>query len=170
VVEAVKESSADFGICLDSVDTADLQLLPYETDRLVVAVPPTHPLARYEKVAFADTLEFEFVGLAPESRMSSFLLGAAARQGRTMTYRMNVASFDVAGHIIAEGLAIGILPHDAVKHLQQKLGLVLVPLDEEWAQRRIILCMRDYDALSMPSRMLVDHLGARGLARAAARG
>jgi len=165
-VEAVKGAFSDVGICVDSIDTADLQLLPYETDNLVVVVSPTHPLANRSGVEFAETLDYEFVGLIPDARIHSLLLGAAARQGRTMTFRMHVASFEVASHVIADDLAIGIFPHDAVKYLQEKFCLSFVPLKEEWARRKIILCMRDYDALTTSARMLVNHLSECGERRA----
>ena len=87
--------------------------------------------------------------------------------GQQMAYRMHVASFEVIGRIVAEGLGIAITPRDAVKALDERLVLVLVPLDEPWAERHIVMCMRDYGSLPRPARWLVDHLRLRGQTRAA---
>lgn len=165
VVEAVCDATADIGVCLDSTDTAHLHLIPYASDRLVLVTNGTHPLARREEVDFEETLEFPFVGLKAESRMTSLLTGAAARLGRSINYRMHVATFEVAAHIIAEGLAVGVIPEGAIRSLQKVLALRAVAMRDDWSHRRMVLCMRDYHALSMPARRLTDHLHAAGRAR-----
>lgn len=165
VVEAVRDSVADLGICLSSADTADLHLMPYASDRLVLVVHPAHPLAREDPVAFEQTLEYPFVGLRADSRMTTLLSGAAARMGRAVNYRMHVATFDVAAHIIAENLAIGVIPEGAIRPLELRLALRTVALTDDWAQRRMVMCVRDYHALSRPTRALADHLHAAGRAR-----
>jgi len=165
VVEAVRRQDADVGVCLDTVDLVGLHVEHYAVDNLVVLTPPGHRLALRREVSLADTLAYEFVGLAPESRMSSFLSSMAARVGRPMSYRMHVASFELMGRIVAEGLAIAIAPEDAVRELQARLGLALVRLAEPWAVRRIVLCVLDATALAPAARQLVEHLRARGQAR-----
>lgn len=165
VVEAVRDSVADIGICLDSADTADLHLIPYASDRLMLVTHAVHPLAREPQVAFEQTLDHPFVGLRAGSRMAALLTGAAARIGRAVNYRMHVASFDVAAHIIAENLAIGVIPEGAIRPLEERLALRVVALTDDWARRRIVLCMRDYHALPTPARLLTDHLHAAGRSR-----
>lgn len=165
VVEAVRDSAADIGICLDVADAADLHLMPYASDQLLLVTHTAHPLARLERVSFEQTLDYAFVGLRPDSRMTALLTGAAARMGRSVNYRMHVATFEVAAHIIAENLAIGVIPEGAILPLQSRLALHTIPLADDWTRRRMVLCMRDYHALSRPARLLADHLHAAGRAR-----
>jgi DNA-binding transcriptional LysR family regulator len=165
VVHAVKEGAADMGICLDSTDLAELHLIPYASDRLMLVTHASHPLARQEHAQFEQVLDFPLVGLKAGSRMTSLLTGAAARMGRSLNYHMHVGTFEVAAHIISEDLAIGVIPEGAIRIHEQRLALCVIPLTDDWARRRMVLCMRDYHALSSPARSLADHLHAAGRSR-----
>jgi DNA-binding transcriptional LysR family regulator len=46
--------------------------------------------------------------------------------------------------------------------------IVLIPIDDAWAERSFAICFRDFAALPPPSRRLVDHLQARAAAVRAA--
>jgi DNA-binding transcriptional LysR family regulator len=165
VVAGVRESTADIGICWSVVDTTGLQVYPYETDQLMVVVHPAHPLARLKSMRLEDTLDYEFVGLQPESIMNVFLSGIAVRLGKALTYRINVTTFDAACRVIAANLAIGVIPSQIARGYEVSLGLKAVPLTEDWAHRQIIQCVRDYEALPVPARAFVDHLRERSEAR-----
>lgn len=165
VVAGVREGAADLGICWNIVDTTGLQTQPYESDRLMAVVPPGHPLAALKSVNFEQMLEYEFVGLQPESIMNSFLAGVAARAGRTLSYRINVTTFEATCRVIAARLAIGVIPSEIARPFEISLGIRCIPLANDWSRREIILCMRDYAALPVPARALVDHLRERGAAR-----
>ena len=165
VVAGVRESATDIGICWSLADTTGLQVMPYETDRLLIAVHPDHRLAKAKALRFEDTLDCEFVGLQPESMMNAFLSGLAARAGKRLTYRINVTTFEAACRVIAANLAIGVIPSEIARGFVTTLGLKTVPLTDDWAHRKIILCMRDYEALPVPARAFVDHLRDRSAAR-----
>jgi DNA-binding transcriptional LysR family regulator len=165
VVAGVRESLADIGICWNVVDTSGLQVLPYETDRLVIAVHPSHPLAMRRTLRFEETLAHEFVGLQPGSLMNAFLGGIAARAGRTLSYRINVTTFEAACRIVAANLAIGVIPLDVARLYEMSLGIRIIPLDEQWASREIVLCMRSHDTLPGPARAFVEHLRERSAGR-----
>ena len=85
----------------------------------------------------------------------------AARQGKTVSYRMTVSSFDAALKIVAAGLAIGIVPRQVCLSARSGSGLRLVSLSDEWRDRALSLCFRYHDALSAPARALVDYLAGR---------
>ena len=165
VVAGVREGAADVGICWGIVDTAGLKTLPYASDLLTVVVPPGHPLARRKSVRFEEMLDFEFVGLQPESLMNAFLGGVAARAGRTLAYRIHVTTFEAACRVIAARLAIGVIPSEIARPYETTLGIKVLPLEDDWARREIVVCMRDYDALPVPVRAFVDHLRERGASR-----
>jgi DNA-binding transcriptional LysR family regulator len=169
IAEAVRDGTAELGICLAAADMTDLEVVPYGSDRLVLVTHPVHPLADRAVVAFEDTLDHPFVALNPESGTTRLLAGLAARKGRLMDHRIYVSTFEAASHVIAENLAIGILAEDAVKSLAASLGLRVVPLSDEWARRDIVLCMRSRETLAPPASALLDHLTERRDARRASR-
>ncbi|HVL76759.1 MAG TPA: LysR substrate-binding domain-containing protein, partial [Noviherbaspirillum sp.] len=158
VLRTVEENSAAIGVCWDLADTRDLQVIPYKRDHLTAVVHPDHPLARRRKVSFEEILDYDLIGQAPESMMNLFLERMAAKQGRSVRNRMHVASFEAVYRIVRANLGMSIVPAEAIQPYQATLGLRVIPLSDSWAHRRFIVCMRDYDALPLPSRLFVDFL------------
>ena len=56
IVKAVREGSADLGVLWDASDLSGLTTLAYRSDRLCLAAPLAHVLARRKRVSFADAL------------------------------------------------------------------------------------------------------------------
>lgn len=115
IIEAVRDGSADIGICIPPGEFSDLELLPYASDRLAVLAHAAHPLARRDQVRFDETLGYDFVALKPESGTTLQLSALASRLGRPINHRVYVSTFEAAVHLIAENLAIGILAVDAIR-------------------------------------------------------
>jgi DNA-binding transcriptional LysR family regulator len=81
IVAAVTDGTADVGIVAGSVG---LETLPFRTDRFVLVVSPKHRLAGLDKVAFAETLDFNFVSLDRAIALQRFLAEKAERSGRRL--------------------------------------------------------------------------------------
>ncbi len=73
VARAVAEGLAEVGIAADHADFAGLEVLPFRSDRLVLVVPQGHALANRRRVAFAEALGSEFVGLTGDSALGEHL-------------------------------------------------------------------------------------------------
>src|ERR1700739_370268 len=63
IVAAVADCTADVGIVAGTVEVAGLEVLPFRVDRFVLVVAPDHSLSTARQIAFAQTLDFDFVGL-----------------------------------------------------------------------------------------------------------
>jgi DNA-binding transcriptional LysR family regulator len=94
LVRVIREGTASVGVCWDNVDFEGLQRRPYRSDRLALAVHPDHPMAARKSLRFEQTLDHEHVGLPPSSAVHTMLQRAAARAGRTVSYRVVVSNFD----------------------------------------------------------------------------
>ena len=164
LVRQVRAGMASVGICWDSIDLDGLQHLPYRRDRLAIAVHADHPLARKRTLRFEQTLDHEHVGLPPASAMHTMLTRAAARVGRTVSYRVVVSNFDAAFRVVAANLAISIVPIEVGGPYARQLGIHLVALSDAWAQRRFTICCQDLARLQPAARRLVDHLVRRAAA------
>ena len=86
---------------------------------------------------------------------------AAARVGRTMSYRVVVSSFDAALRVVAAGLGIGVIPRQVTRGFNEQRGIKLIPLTDAWAQRRFAVCFRDRSALAPAALRMAEHLAAR---------
>lgn len=165
VVRGVAEGATDIGICWDAVDTREVEVFPYRYDSIVAVLQYDHPLAGSAHLSFADLLDLDHVGVHPDSAMYTTLRRIAAQHGKTIKFRIHVSTFEAVCRMVRAGLGVAVAPREAVGiYSQAPAGdsLQLVPLTDEWADRRLIVCVRRYDALPVASRMLVDHLCARG--------
>jgi hypothetical protein len=62
---------------------------------------------------------------------------------------------------------VAILPRAGAAPHAAALGLQLLQLDGVWTQRRLLLAMRDREALSAPARAFVEMVERRSSAQAA---
>lgn len=160
LVRSVREGSAALGVCWDSADFSGLQTLPYRHDELALAVHVEHPLARYQSLAFADTLTHEHVGLPPATAVHQMLRRAAAQAGASPRYRVLVSNFDAALRVVAANLGVAVIPRQVVAGHAGLSSIKVVGLSDAWAQRRFALCFRA-DGLSAATQRMRDYLAAR---------
>lgn len=162
VVRAINEGIADIGVAAGSVRTEGLQVIPYRNDRLVVATATGHPLAARDDIHFADTLEYEYIGLYEGSVIHSFVHQAAGPMSKSLKTRIQVSNFDSVCRMIEANVGIGILPESAARRHAKSLDLKILRLNDDWATRNLIICVRDLDALPGFARELVELLVADG--------
>ncbi len=158
IVRAVVEGEADVGICHPPPQTGGLQARNYRQDRLVLVVPEGHPLAARTGIRFADTLDEDHVGLHGNSAVYLAMRRAAAAIGQGIRLRFRVTGLDAMCRMIDNRLGVGLMPDRAFALLQHMGRLRAVPLLDDWAARTLQVLARDFAALPVTARMLVDHL------------
>lgn len=170
VLRAVQEGAADLGICHVGPGHAgtELQSLPYRQDQLVLIAPHGHPLAQQASLPFADSLDWDHVGLHANSSIYRAMHEAAAQAGRSIRLRIRVTGLDAMCRMIHNGLGVGLMPRRAFE-LMHGAGqaLACVALTDAWATRRIDLVARDFSSLPLSARLLVGHLGGQASSAAA---
>ncbi|HVK33614.1 MAG TPA: LysR family transcriptional regulator [Burkholderiaceae bacterium] len=160
IVKSVREGTADLGVLWDLSDMGGLHTVPYRRDRLCLAAPLGHPLARRKRIAFTEALPHVNVAVAPGGMMDRLLQREAARLGQPLVKRIQVSSMDAAARIVAAGLGPAILPREAVQMHSASHHLALVPLTDAWAKRQFVICLRADGSTSAATRLLVEALRA----------
>lgn len=160
VVTAVAENRADIGIFADRTPASGLVTGPYRRDELVLIVPEVHPLAERSGVSFVETLEYDYVGLPTATSLASRLQEESARIQKSIRLRIQVRSFDAICRMVAATGGIGILPRIAAEPHARSMKLKLITLEDDWAQRWLLLGVRDADTLTVAARLLLAHLQA----------
>lgn len=169
IVRGVREGRADLGLLWDHIsDLAGLQVLPYRSDRLCVAMSPDHALARRSSLRYVDTLDQLSINVSPGGQMDQLLRRQAALAGRLPSHRMQVSSLDAACRLVCAGLGLAILPMEAVAPQAGAGRLALVPLAEAWAVRRFVVVAREGPLMSAVARRLAEHLTAAATSESAA--
>jgi flavin reductase (DIM6/NTAB) family NADH-FMN oxidoreductase RutF len=158
VVTAVEENACDIGLIVEGPKTGALQVIPYRDDRLVLTVPEGHALADKASVKFAETLDFDYVGLHTGSQINLQIQRVAAELDKAWHCRMQVHTYDALAAMVQAGLGIGMLPLKMAQLYAKALNIRVVELDEPWAARRHAIVIRSYDALQAAGKRLIDHL------------
>jgi len=157
IARALHTGATDIGIVIDGTPIEGLECMDYRQDRLVAVLPKGHPL-RGKRLAFAQLLDYDVVGMESSTALSQLLAARAAAEQKPMRVRAQVKSFDVVARMVQAGLGVAVLPEGAARSFAATMGLRLVPLSDGWALRRMWLCVKSYKALPAVARQLVDHL------------
>lgn len=160
VVQSVEQGRVDIGVCWDMTDTRRLQTMPYAVDHMVVVAHKGHELARRTRVSFVDTLPYERVMVDAASIGLHLQQRLAIAEGKALKTPVHVRTYETACHIVAANLGIAIVPRESMSSLLKVLDLKTIALTDDWAKRRLVLCMRDHAELSMPARLLVESLAS----------
>ncbi|AZE15240.1 Transcriptional regulator, LysR family [Pseudomonas chlororaphis subsp. aureofaciens] len=159
ITHALRQGAADLGIVSDAVDTQGLQTLAFRDDPLVLVLPAHHPLADGRAVSFSDSLHHDYVGLAAHSALAVYLEEQALHLGLRMPIRIRADGFDGVMRMVARGAGLAVVPRAAVERRGPDASLTVLPLMEAWAQRKLLLCARNFEQLPAYAKALLETLG-----------
>ncbi|VVP44114.1 HTH-type transcriptional regulator CynR [Pseudomonas fluorescens] len=158
ITHALRQGAADLGIVSDAVDTDDLQTRPFRDDPLVLIMPRDHPLADAGSVSFSDTMHHDYVGLNANSALAIYLEEQALHAGVRLLIRIRADGFDGVMRMVARGAGLAIVPLAAVERWPSETPFKCLALQEPWAQRKLLLCARDFAALPGYAKALLHAL------------
>ncbi len=167
-IEAVAENAADIGVFGGAVPRQGLRIIPYRTDRIVVLVDVSHPLAARRSVRFEDLADYVLIGPSKGSYLDSLVLRAAANLMRPLKMPIRVNGFETVSGMVEARLGVGLVPEGCARRYIAGGKLVAVEFNESWALRQWNICVRDEQSLPPPVKLLLKHLTReRGQAGAA---
>lgn len=160
IVRGIQEGTADIGISAGPIPGHGLEIINFSTDRLVLATALKHPLCGSQRITFAETLEYQHIGLHDGSTLQHFLDRIASESGRALKLRIQVRGFEAMCRMVEANVGIAILPESAALRHSQTMQLTLLELSEEWAIRERSIVVQKFDALPLYARELVDFICA----------
>ena len=158
IVRAVSEGKVDIGIVAGNVRTEGLEILPYVEDRLVLVTSNSHALAERDEIEFVEALGHDFVGMVEASAIHGFLAQAANDLHRSIKIRIQVGNFETACRMIEANVGLGVLPFSAASRHAKSMGIQIVEIKDEWAVRKLQICVRSVQALPVFARELIELL------------
>jgi len=158
IVGLIAEGVGDIGIVAGTVDAGGLTTYPFRSDRFVLVVARGHELAKRSRISFAETLDYNFVGIDRASAIQRFLANKASQAGRTLRLRVQLRSFDAVCRMVENHVGVGVVPQTTARWAAKTMAIQVVDLTDPWALRNLSICLRDYKALPPYARQLVDHL------------
>ena len=161
IARQVMDHQADVGVVVTGSRTGHLELLPYRSYRIGMVVRHDHPVAQVKNPMYVDVLEHDIVALENGSLMTRALLEQAALAGRTLNIRVQVRSFEAVCRLVQAGLGVGLLPAEPAIGLAAYMGLTVVPLGDDWAERHMNVCFSPGSLRGGPVTRLIEHLSQR---------
>lgn len=170
IIRSVSDGKSDLGIISGDPKTDNLQVIPFSTDKLVLATAANHPLSKSKDLMFADTLAFEHISLHDGSTLLDFLRQQFRRSGYDKHLRLQVRSFEAMCRLIEAGVGIGVVPESAANRHMATMDISLLNLCDSWAIRTRSVLVRDRETLPRTVSTLIDMLvassaGGKGLVR-----
>ena len=156
IVQALIEGRADLGIVADIADLTTLQTHQVAQDKLVVVANRSHRIGSRASVSFEEILDEPFVGLS-DAALETHLAERAARLGRQIHYRIRMRSIENVAMLVEAGAGIAILSQAWTKAFRHP-SLVILPLSESWATRRLHLCALSFNSLTPHAKLLAQQL------------
>ncbi|WP_294201368.1 LysR substrate-binding domain-containing protein [uncultured Sphingomonas sp.] len=157
VARNVSAGFVEIGVLSSAVAMDNLTTRPFAIDRLVFVATREHPLAGNGQVRFADLLGDSFIGMAGGA-LQDHIEDQASRLGTKMKMRVRLRSFQGICRMAGAGAGVGIIPESAAIRCQRSTQIAIIRLRDEWATRRLSLCVRDESDLAPPAKALFDHL------------
>ena len=167
IVRALSEGKTDIGIVAGNVRTEGLEVLPYREDRLVLVTARMHPLAQSGIVSFEQTLDFDHVGLHESSAIHAFVTHAAQALHKPLKIRIQAGNFEAVCRMVEANAGVGVLPESSARRHAKTMAINIVQLSDEWALRKLLICVRSMQLLPHFARELVDLLVADSAAATA---
>ena len=161
IVSCILAGVAQAGVVSDAVDPGPLRLDPVADDPLVLIVPPAHPLAEKEEVAFAAVLNEPLVALYQTSALQQHIEQHAAELGQALNVRVRMSHFAGLCEMVAHGTGGAILPRVIAERYRQRYSFAVIGLQDRWAQRRLCLKIRGQYNVNAH----IDDLRQQGIAR-----
>jgi len=158
IARGVHEGRADLGIGAGPMEPLGLQVIPFSTDRLVLVAGRSHRLARRKRIAFAEVLGEDFVGMHHGSTLQSFLEVQADSIGKMLKLRIQVRSFDAMCQFVGSGVGVAVMPESAAHRNLKPMKLVQVELTDSWRVRDRYILARDAEELPAYALDLIERI------------
>ncbi|WP_353940154.1 LysR substrate-binding domain-containing protein [Streptomyces sp. HUAS MG91] len=122
LVEKVRTGAVDLALIGAATNTPDgLDALTIISERLVVAVPAGHPLAKQRRVTLRDLVAHPIVCMPPGTGLRTALDQACAAQGLHPSIALQASAADAIADLAARGLAVAVLSDSMAAHHHDRL-------------------------------------------------
>jgi DNA-binding transcriptional LysR family regulator len=157
----VGQGAVDIGIYHADRPAPGVSSFPFRRDRVGLVVPRGHPLAGRRSVHLEEALDYDLLGYFPRHSLDQFLDYVGQTVSRPPKVKLQVSNFEARCRMIREGLGIGVVPEGIAGNYLDGMGLVLLALKDDWAERHFFMCVRDASSMSPLMADLIEALRPR---------
>jgi DNA-binding transcriptional LysR family regulator len=166
VYSACLDGDVDFGIVAVPTRRPGLEIVPLGHDELVIAAPPSHPIARRARCSLAALDGQPFIGFDRDIPTRRLIDGLLRRHRVRVSYTMELDNIETIKRSVEAGLGLSLLPAPTLVAEVRARTLVARPPSEGPFRRPIGVIYRRARELSGAGRaflaLLTSELGSLG--------
>lgn len=164
IVLSVADGEADLGVVASDIESGALQVFPYATDHLVLAVSKDHPLASTREIKLEQALGYDFVCMNRTSSNFLFLSETCSKLGKHLNIRIHAHNFTTVLQLARDNVGVALVPMRVLQNTLPRGACVAVKLTDDWAVRRLKIVANNIETSPLFVRNLLDHLLRSGSA------
>lgn len=129
ILDALQQRQLDIGLVrLPAMKRTDAMIQVIEHDRMVAAIPRSHPLARRKSLALAELAQQPFVVHGPVSVLHTVIMLACQQAGFVPMVTQEVTQVQAVLSLVQSGLGVALLPARMSRFAPESVALL--PLRE----------------------------------------
>jgi DNA-binding transcriptional LysR family regulator len=163
IAAAITAGAADLGFAAEHALPGHIERFTFSEDRLTLVTARKGPFAGRRQIDFQEAADCDFVGLTSATALQVHISKHAARLGMRPHVRARLRDFDAICQMVAADVGVALVPEAAARRCAKIMPLVTVRLRDAWANRRLVICARNFRTLPRPAKMLVEHLRAAAM-------
>ncbi|WOE33164.1 MULTISPECIES: LysR substrate-binding domain-containing protein [unclassified Acinetobacter] len=148
IIHAIENGSAQLGLISSFFAVDHLSTLEFATDPLVLICPIQHRLASSQQLSLQQVVHEPFIGLMQHHSLQQSIDTQAKQLNTQIQYRLRLPNFAAIVQVIADGVGIAIIPQRAAKRYATDFNFQQIPLEGQWANRKLLLVAKNFADLS----------------------
>jgi DNA-binding transcriptional LysR family regulator len=158
IAAAIANGAADLGFAAEHALPDTFERFVFGEDRLMLVTSRRSPLASRRQIDFHAAAEQAFVGLTSATALQVHISRHAARLGMRLHVRARLRDFDAICQMVSADVGVAVVPEAAARRCARTMPIATVRIRDAWANRRLVICARDFKNLPRPAKLLVEHL------------
>ena len=158
IAAAIVSGAADLGFAAEHALPDTIERFSFGADRLMLVTSRRSQLRSRRQIDFHEAGSHAFVGLTSATALQVHISRHAARLGMRLHFRARLRDFDAICQMVSADVGVAVVPEAAAKRCARTMPIATVRIRDSWANRRLVICARDFKSLPRPAKLLVEHL------------
>src|SRR6201992_1337611 len=158
IAAAIANGAADVGCAAERALPESFERFVSTEDRLVLVAARRSAFAGRRQIDFQEAAGHDFVGLTNSTALNQHIAKHAAQLGMRFRFRARLRDFDAICQMGAADVGVAGVPEAAARRAAQSMGVAIVRIRDSWANRRLVICARNFRTLPRPAKLLVEYL------------
>ena len=158
IAASIASGAADLGFAAEHALPDSFERFLFTEDRLVLVSARRSAFAGRRQIDFQEAAGHDFVGLTNSTALNLHISKHAAQLGMRFRVRARLRDFDAICQMVAADVGIAVVPEAAARRCAQSMAISIVRIRDSWANRRLVICARNFRTLPRPAKQLVEYL------------